>query len=148
MPILPQHAAHVLAKQFDDGGWVVSSTEVQETTTDVPEDSVLNDHQAVDPKKVRPTQMGDFLRKYVSRRLLALSEVENAALTTAMRQLGVGSQGGAEALAIFPQLFCHEWAEGSLTGPLVRITVDEVASSFCSREHCGGGVEASELFSR
>ena len=36
--------------------------------------------------------------------LLALSEGVIAALTTAMRQLGVGSQSGAEALAIFRQL--------------------------------------------
>ena len=53
------------------------------------------DQEGVDP--VRPIQMGEFLRKYVSRRLLALSEGEIAALTTAMRQLGVASQGGAEA---------------------------------------------------
>ena len=46
-------------------------------------------------------QMGEFLQKYVSRRLLALSEGEIAGLMTAVRQLGVGSQGGAEALAIF-----------------------------------------------
>ena len=45
--------------------------------------------------------MGEVLRKYVSRRLLALSEGELAALTTSMRQIGVGTPGGAEALAIF-----------------------------------------------
>ena len=50
---------------------------------------------------------------------------EIAALTTAMRQLGVGSQGGAEALAIFHQLLYDEWAAGSLTEPLARIKVDE-----------------------
>ena len=55
-------------------------------------------------KKVRPLQIRDFLRKYVSRRLPALSESEIAALTTGVRQLVVGSQGGAEALAIFHQL--------------------------------------------
>ena len=49
--------------------------------------------------------MVEFLRKYVSRRLLALSEGEIAALTTATRQIGVGSQGGAEAHAIFHQIF-------------------------------------------
>ena len=76
-------------------------TEAQEITADVPEDCVMHDQQAVDPKTVRPFQMGEFLRKYVSRRLLALSEGEIAALTTAMRQLGVGSQGSAEALTIF-----------------------------------------------
>ena len=36
---------------------------------------------------------GDFVRKCVSKRLLALSEGDIAALTTAMRQVGVGSQG-------------------------------------------------------
>ena len=77
------------------------------------------------PKKVRPVQMGEFLWKCVSRRLLVLSEGEIAALTTAMRQLGVGSQGGAEALAIFRQLLYDEWAAGSLTEPLARIKVNE-----------------------
>ena len=59
--------------------------------------------------------MVTFLRQYVSRRLLAPSEDEIAAFTTAMRQLGVGAPGGAEALAIFRQLLYDEWAEGSLT---------------------------------
>ena len=81
--------------------WIRSLTEAQELTTDVPEDSVEYDQQEVDPKKVQPTQMGEFLRKYVKRRLLALSEGEIAAMTTLMRQIGVG---GAEALAIFHQL--------------------------------------------
>ena len=61
--------------------------------------------------------MGEF-----SRRLLAPSEGEIAALTTAMRQLGVGSQGGAGALAIFHHLINDE---GFLTEPLARIKVDE-----------------------
>ena len=60
----------------------------------------------------------------MSRRLLALSEGEIAALTTAMRQLGVGSQGG-EALAIFRQPINDESASGSLATPLARIKVDE-----------------------
>ena len=66
-----------------------------------------------------------LLRKYVSRHLPALSEGEIASLTTAMRQLVVGSQGGAEALAIFHQLIYDEWASGSLVTPLARIKVDE-----------------------
>ena len=69
--------------------------------------------------------MGEFLRKYVSRRLLALSEVEIAALTTSMRQIGVGTPGSAEALAIFHQLPHDVWMTGSLSGPLARIKVDE-----------------------
>ena len=107
--------------------------EAQEITADVPEDSVLYDQQQVDPKKVRPIQMEEFLWKYVSRKILALSEGEIAALTTAMRQLGVGSQGGAEAFAIFHQLLHDEWAEGSLTEPFARVKVDD--------KNCSGMIE-------
>ena len=39
-----------------------------------------------------------------------------------MRQLGIGSQGVANALAFFHQ---DEWASGSLNEPLARINVDE-----------------------
>ena len=42
-----------------------------------------------------------------------------------VRQLGVGSQGGAEALAIFQQIPYDEWAASSLNEPLARIKVDE-----------------------
>ena len=61
--------------------------------------------------------MGEFLWKYVSRKLLALSEGEIAALTTAMRQLGVGSQGGAEALASFHQLLLMPHLHLDILGP-------------------------------
>ena len=54
------------SKQFDDGQWIRSLAEAQEITTDVPEDSVVYDQQEVDPKTVRPIQIGEFLRKYVS----------------------------------------------------------------------------------
>ena len=92
------------SKQFDDDEWVRSLTEAQEATTNVPEDSVMYGQQDVDPKKVRPIQMGEFLRKYVSRRLVAFSDGEIAALTSSIRQIGVGTPGGAGALAIFHQL--------------------------------------------
>ena len=108
------------SKQFDGGEWIRSLAEAQEDTTDIPEDGVTFDQQDVDPKKVRPIQMGEFLRKYVSWRLLALSEGEISALTTSMRQIGVGTPGGAEALAIFHQLICDECMTGSLSGPLAR----------------------------
>ena len=75
------------SKQFDDE-WIRSLREAQEVTAHVLEDRVEYDQQDVDPKKARPIQMGEFLRKYVSRRLLALSEGEIAALTTSMRQIG------------------------------------------------------------
>ena len=45
------------------------------------------------------------------------TEGELAALNTAMRQLGVGSQGGAETLATL----YDEWAAGALIGPLARM---------------------------
>ena len=111
--------------QFDDDEWIRSLTEAQQVTTDIPEGSVTNDQQDVDPKKVRPIQMREFLRKCVSRRLLALSEGETAAFTTSMRQIGVGTPGGAEGLAMFHQLLHDEWMTGSLIGPLARIKVDE-----------------------
>ena len=43
----------------------------------------------------------------------------------AMRQLGVGIPGGAEALALFEQLLYDLWREGRLPKPLARIRVDE-----------------------
>ena len=42
-----------------------------------------------------------------------------------MRQIGVGTPGGAEALAIFHQLLHDEWMTGSLSKPLARMKVDE-----------------------
>ena len=57
------------SKQFDDDEWIRSLTEAQEVTNDVPEDRVECHQQEVDPKRVRPIQMGEFIRKYVSRRL-------------------------------------------------------------------------------
>ena len=48
-----------------------------------------------------------------------------AALTTSMRQIGVGTPGGAEALAIFHQLLYDEWMTGSLGKPLAQNQVDE-----------------------
>ena len=58
-------------KQIDDDEWIRSLTEAQEVTSNFPD--------SVDPTKVRPFQMWEFLRKCVSRRLLALSEGEIAA---------------------------------------------------------------------
>ena len=72
------------------------------------------------------------MRKYVSRRLLALSEGEIAALTTSMRQIGVGTQGGAEALAIFHQLLYDEWMTGS---------VDRWPESKSTRKNCFGMIQ-------
>ena len=82
--------------------------------------------------KVRPIQMGEFMRKYVSRRLLAVSDGDISSVMTAMRQIGVGSPGGAEALAIFHQLLYQVWKAGGLSTPLARIKVDEKTVSAAS----------------
>ena len=79
-----QREMDLTSQQVDDDEWIRSLTEAQEITADVPEDSVLYDQQAVDPKKkVRPIRTGELLRKCVSRRLLALSEGAITAFTSA-----------------------------------------------------------------
>ena len=132
----PQHAAHVseegkgpTTKIFDGDEWIRSLTEAQEITADVPEECIMYDQEGEDPNKFVPCRW-EFLRTYVSRRLLALSEgeigqAEIGALTTGMRQLDVGSQGGAEAHAIFHQLTFDERTSGTLVAPLAKIKVDE-----------------------
>ena len=50
-------------KWSDDDEWIGSLTGAQETTADIPEESVTYDQQAVDPKNIWPIQMGDSLRK-------------------------------------------------------------------------------------
>ena len=85
MPLLAQYAADVpeekdpTLKQFDDDEWIRSLTEAQQATTDVPEDSVMYDQQYIDPKNVRPIQMEEFFRKYVSRRLCGSKHDTDAA---------------------------------------------------------------------
>ena len=63
MSIPSQHAPDVLehdatATKFDDGEWIRSLTEAQEITADIPDERVTYDQEGVDPKKVRPIQMG------------------------------------------------------------------------------------------
>ena len=65
----------------------------------------------------------------------ALSEREIATLRTTMRQVGVGSQGGPGALAIFHELMFDEWMSESLGTPLARIK--------SRRKYCFG-VECNE----
>ena len=50
--------------------------------------------------KVRPIQMGEFLRKWACRRLLQVAKPDIGKVMWTMRQLGVGAPGGAEALAV------------------------------------------------
>ena len=88
--ILPRYAAHVPEerkrlpqKNIDDDEWIRSLTEAKAITADIPEEHITHDQSEVDSKKVRLVQVGESLRKYVSRRLLALSEGEIAAVTPA-----------------------------------------------------------------
>ncbi len=78
-----------------------------------------------EPPKVRPIQMGEWLRRWVSRRNLALNKADIEKVTVAMRQLGVGTAGGAEALALFQQVVYELWKEGRLERPLARVKIDE-----------------------
>ena len=78
-----------------------------------------------EPPKVRPIQMGEWLRRWVSRRNLALNKADIEKVTVAMRQLGVGTVGGAEALALFQQVVYELWKEGRLERPLARVKIDE-----------------------
>ena len=50
----------------------------------------------------------------------ALSDGRTAALMSSLRQIGVGSQGGAEVLAISHQLIFDKWPAGNIAGA-VRI---------------------------
>ena len=82
----------------------------------------------------RTPRTGEFLRKYVSRRLLALGDGEIAVLMPAMRQLGASPPGGAESLAIFHQLIFDERLTGSIADPLARVSVDEIGGLQCERQ--------------
>eukprot|EP00973_Karenia_brevis_P080292 11137539-Karenia_brevis.AAC.1 len=64
--------------------------------------------------------MGEFLRKWISRRLLVLNGPDIDRVMVAMRQLGVRIPGGAEALAIFQQLVYDLWKDGAVTTHLAR----------------------------
>ena len=106
-------------KQFDDAEWLeaLGGAEGEDIEhLDVPESAVSDvATQAAasvasgGPAQVRPIQMGEFMRKYISRRLLAVNEGRVSRIMSAMRQLGNGMQGGAEALPIFHQLLYDVW---------------------------------------
>ena len=48
-------------KIIDDHEWTRSLTEAQAITADIPEELITHNQSEVDPKKVRPIQMGEFL---------------------------------------------------------------------------------------
>eukprot|EP00975_Prorocentrum_lima_P020005 4209874-Prorocentrum_lima.AAC.1 len=65
--------------------------------------------------------MGEFLRKWIGKRLLQLGNADISRLAVSARQIGVGVTSGAEALAIFHQLIDDAWRDGDITSPLARI---------------------------
>ena len=75
--------------------------------------------------KVRPIQMGEFLRKFTCRRLLAVDQPEVLAATADMRQFGCGVAGGAEAIIHFRKCVRALWRGGKLTSPMCTIDIDQ-----------------------
>ena len=90
--MFPKKEKDSTTKIFDDDGWIRSLTEARAVTAEILEERITNGQSEVDPKKNPTHPDGEVPAKCVSRRLQALSEGEIAALTAAMRQLGVGSQ--------------------------------------------------------
>eukprot|EP00973_Karenia_brevis_P020465 2810879-Karenia_brevis.AAC.1 len=53
--------------------------------------SQLQANQAPLKPKVRPIQMGEYMRKYISRRILAAEKAQLNAAMRSLRQWGVGA---------------------------------------------------------
>ena len=75
--------------------------------------------------KVRPIQMGEFLRKFTCRRLLAVEQPEILAATVDMRQYGCGAAGGMEAIIHFRKCVRALWRRGKLLSHLCIIDIDQ-----------------------
>ena len=74
---------------------------------------------------VRPIQMGEFLRKYITRRLQALDKRRIQCSMVNARQWGVGTPGGTEAIVHVHQCIEELYFEGSLPTPLAVVQVDQ-----------------------
>ena len=106
------------SKQFDDDEWIRSLTEAQEITTDVPEDSVLHDQQAVDPKKSSAHSNARVLSEV---RLAGSSRSTKEKSQLSRQRCGSSKLVPKAELRLSPsfhQLLCDEWAEVTLTEPL------------------------------
>eukprot|EP00973_Karenia_brevis_P034247 4723334-Karenia_brevis.AAC.1 len=73
----------------------------------------------------RPIQMGEVLRKFCWRRLLALDKADVNAVMLSMRQYGCGVEGGAEFIQALMQIVDDLWRAGKLPRPLARIQTDQ-----------------------
>ena len=117
-------------KTFDDEAWIASlAKEWEDEGPTEPEADELHaspesSTRPAAPPKPRPIQQGEFLRKWTAKRLMAANHADIARVMAAMRQIGVGLPGGAEALAIFHKLLYKSWTAGRLPQALARVKVD------------------------
>ena len=74
---------------------------------------------------VRPIQMGEFLRKYITRRLQALDRRRIQCSMVNARQWGVGTAGGTEAIIHLHYGIEELYRKGSLPRPLAAIQIDQ-----------------------
>ena len=114
----------------DDGATSELDDVLESAVTDAAPAEPADGVTADSPVKVRPIQMGEFMRKYVSKRLLSINSSDLAKTLLEMRQLGAGAAGGAEALAIFHQLVFAAWEAGqsSCVGASIATAVAAAAA--------------------
>ena len=153
------------SKQFDDYEWIRSLTEAQEITADVPEDSVLHDQQAVDPKKIGPfkweNSCGSMSRggssrsakekSQLSRQRCGGSELVPKAALRLSRHLSSALSGRVGRRIIDGTACQNQSRKKNCFGMIEWKAVREAASRFRPKytaAHCGGGVDTSKLVSR
>ena len=123
------------SKEFDDNEWLDSLLSGAESCVGESEVVAVGDEMDVDETRVeepherktevRLIQMGEFLRKWVSKRLLRLHGGDIGKVMTDLRQFGCGMPGGTETMSIFHQLIFDLWKDGAITRPLARVKIDE-----------------------
>ena len=85
--------------------------------------------QPGDVPAVRPIQVGEWLRKVITRRIM---DADKPAITRKLlqsRQWGIGVSGGAEAIAFTHLLIEDMWNHNKLTKPTAIIQVDQTTAS-------------------
>ena len=87
--------------------------------------------------KVRPIQMGEFLRKVISKRILAAARGGIDAAVLGARQWGVGADGGAEGIIHADLAVERIFANGELPHALAKVQVDA--------ENCFGRLEWADI---
>ena len=121
----------------EDEAWLVdckvkdieAEMEVEEAcneSSDVPDNPMGLETGAKKGKPgVRPIQMGEFLRKHVTRRMLAVDKRRIQCSMTNARQWGVGVSGGTEAIIHTHYAIEELYFKGKLARPLAVIQVDQ-----------------------